>query len=87
MLASSGMAMPAVDSAGAGRVMKRLAIAGVAGILLLATEPMPVEAQGGCISAGKLYPEGAVVKPPLRSRLYVRGYFVCRGGAWVFVKT
>ena len=38
---------------------------------------------GGCWSMGKLYPEGAISKPDLRSRIAIGGYFQCIKGQWV----
>lgn len=63
-----------------------LALIGIAAALTLCVLSAPAEAQTGCVSAGRLYPEGAIVKPPLRSRLYARGHFLCRNGEWVFIK-
>ena len=80
------MSRPAAALVRVGRFPHVLTIAVIAGLLVLASEPTPAEAQGGCISANRLYPEGAIVKPPPRSRFYARGHFVCRNGAWVFVK-
>ena len=63
-----------------------LATLPVAAISAAAVLAGPAPSQGGCLSKGKWYPEGAKVQPDPRSRLILPGYFECKRGKWVFVR-
>jgi hypothetical protein len=52
----------------------------------IASPPRIKDGQPGCWSLGKWYPEGAKTYPDPRSRMVVSGYFLCKNGAWVFVR-
>jgi hypothetical protein len=52
----------------------------------IASPPRITDGQPGCWSLGKWYPEGAKTYPDPRSRMVVSGYFICKNGAWVFVR-
>jgi hypothetical protein len=72
----------------AGRLCLALSAASLGVVFALATAKVVAAQQGaGCLSQGKLYPEGARMAPDPRSRIAVAGVFVCRNGRWVFERT